>query len=84
LSFVYSPTTGEAGIHLVGVRISDSNPYSRDTFERWEVSVLADDNDGDGWRADAECDDSDPTVNPVHTEIPGNGKDDDCDPATPD
>lgn len=42
------------------------------------------DGDGDGFPSTVDCDDSDPSVNPAQTEIPGNDKDDDCNPATPD
>ncbi len=42
------------------------------------------DQDQDGYLSDVDCDDNNASVNPCVTEIPYNGKDDDCNPLTPD
>ena len=42
------------------------------------------DEDRDGFQWSVDCNDRNPDVNPGQIEIPYNGKDDDCDPTTPD
>ena len=48
------------------------------------ITFIEQDADGDGYSPPEDCDDNDPDVNPGHGEVPYNGKDDDCRPATPD
>lgn len=48
------------------------------------AGFTVEDKDDDGYPATEDCDDTDPEVNPGMPEIPGNGIDDDCNPATPD
>lgn len=84
-SFSYSPTSANLGSHVVVVSVTDANnPQGFSAVESWHVSVLAPDGDADGWDANVDCDDHDASVNPGETEIPFNGKDDDCNPNTPD
>ncbi|HYI15235.1 MAG TPA: PKD domain-containing protein, partial [Thermomicrobiales bacterium] len=81
-SFVYTPLEADGlGGHWLRASVSaggDTRVYD------WTPLVLLPDADSDGWRANIDCDDTDAAVNPSATEILGNGKDDDCDTATPD
>lgn len=83
-SFAFTPDADDIGVHLLRAEVSDGLPAGGATTRDWTVSVLAPDADGDGWRANVDCDDADGGVNPGQHEVVGNGKDDDCDPATGD
>lgn len=70
----------------------NQEPYAEFASSDWEGTVVSNevpflfgsDNDGDGILAPwDDCDDADPAI-PGPSEIPGNGKDDDCDEGTPD
>jgi hypothetical protein len=52
-------------------------------FYIWPVRGGIIDEDGDGYKLDIDCDDTNPAVNPGATEILNNSIDDDCNSATP-
>lgn len=83
-SFTYTPTANEVGFHALEVIASNPGSANRSVRYSWVFGVGRTDADGDGWRGHADCDDTDPAVNPGRAEVLGNGKDDDCDPGTPD
>jgi hypothetical protein len=94
-TIVDSPT----GRDQMGIKIMDSNWHTiymetvapivaGDFFSNVTCNACAEylgaDADFDGYPAGDDCNDSDPDVHSGMTEVPGNGKDDDCDPDTPD
>lgn len=83
-SFAYAPSVADVGLHNLWAEASDGRPDGGTTRAAVALSVLHPDADGDGWRANDDCDDGNPQVNPGHFEVVGNGIDDDCDPASSD
>jgi alpha-tubulin suppressor-like RCC1 family protein len=83
-SLTFTPTLAQVGDHAVEVTASDGTVGGGSTRRAWDVVVLAEDGDGDGWTKTTDCDDVDAAVHPTADELLGNGLDDDCDPGTPD
>lgn len=70
---------------ILGVPASNSDgvPPPLLALTRWLFDARPN-RDGDPWHLRFDCDDSDPEVNPAAAEIPYDGKDNDCNPSTPD
>jgi PKD repeat protein len=84
-TFTYTPGLAAIGPRVVRTEVSDGNAAGGMVAREWAVSVLsATDSDGDGWRANVDCNDTNAAVNPGHPEVIGNGLDDDCNAASPD
>ena len=83
-AYTYTPTAQGLGVRVVEAVVSDGQVHGGAVRQHWYAVVLGPDVDGDLWRGNVDCDDGDPAVNPGRPEAIGNGKDDDCDPATTD
>lgn len=87
----WAPGASQAGTQILTIEAQDGRGAR--ALQSFAVQVAAStvelppqprDQDGDGFDETVDCDDTKANVNPGRTEVPGNGLDDDCNPATPD
>ena len=85
-TFLYTPSSADAGTHVIQATASDNRADGGNAIRDWGVRAVPPDADGDGYVAApfSDCDDGDASVHPGAVEVVGNVKDDDCDPSTPD
>jgi hypothetical protein len=68
-----------AGVALLGLGLSACSGGNRDVVALYGVPDTGFvDEDGDGWRAADDCDDTDDTINPDAEETAGDGVDSNC------
>ncbi len=72
--FAYAPAAAEVGAHFIDLAVTDGNPLGGTTRETFLVLVVMPDIDQDLWRANVDCDDLDPNINPDKAETLGNGE----------
>jgi LPXTG-motif cell wall-anchored protein len=82
-SFTLDVGADDFGGRWVEVFVTDGKAVR---VQNWFVVITPPDADGDGFRAapGPDCDDSTNAVSPIDAEVFNNGRDDDCDPETPD
>lgn len=82
----------KVGMNVVADAVKRRERYLKETYFgknleldytiRGDANMYFQDNDGDGFYTDIDCDDDDPSINPDAQEQPYNNFDDDCNPLT--